>query len=81
MVGYSLSIGVEQIWFCRILCTAAEPFCRIFCAAAECRLRTKISGFTLADSAIAALNCSGVILGTLPIRVSPSKTPVRSRAP
>ncbi|KAL1315010.1 hypothetical protein HN51_041806 [Arachis hypogaea] len=37
--------------------------------------------FTIAESAIAALNCSGVILGTLPIRVSPSKTPVRSRAP
>ncbi|TKY74026.1 Polyadenylate-binding protein-interacting protein 11 [Spatholobus suberectus] len=37
--------------------------------------------FTLAESAIAALSCSGVILGSLPIRVSPSKTPVRSRAP
>ncbi|TXG50776.1 hypothetical protein EZV62_023300 [Acer yangbiense] len=34
-----------------------------------------------AESAIAALNCSGVVLGTLPIRVSPSKTPVRPRAP
>lgn len=33
--------------------------------------------FIMADSAIAALNCSGAILGTLPIRVSPSKTPVR----
>ncbi|KAG4118440.1 hypothetical protein ERO13_D11G016100v2 [Gossypium hirsutum] len=37
--------------------------------------------FTLADSAIAALNCSGAVLGSLPIRVSPSKTPVRPRAP
>ncbi|KAJ1418971.1 RNA-binding domain superfamily [Sesbania bispinosa] len=37
--------------------------------------------FKMAESAIAALSCSGVILGTLPIRVSPSKTPVRSRAP
>ncbi|XP_019437322.1 PREDICTED: polyadenylate-binding protein-interacting protein 12-like [Lupinus angustifolius] len=37
--------------------------------------------FTVADSAIAALNCSGVVLGSMPIRVSPSKTPVRSRAP
>ncbi|XP_023637256.1 polyadenylate-binding protein-interacting protein 12 [Capsella rubella] len=36
--------------------------------------------FVMADSAIAALNCSGVLLGSLPIRVSPSKTPVRSRA-
>ncbi|CAL0327516.1 unnamed protein product [Lupinus luteus] len=35
--------------------------------------------FTVAESAIAALNCSGVILGSMPIRVSPSKTPVRSR--
>lgn len=37
--------------------------------------------FVMAESAIAALNCSGAILGTLPIRVSPSKTPVRPRAP
>ncbi|KAG4109215.1 hypothetical protein ERO13_1Z049829v2 [Gossypium hirsutum] len=27
----------------------------------------------MAESAIAALNCSGAILGSLPIRVSPSK--------
>ncbi|MFS7924459.1 hypothetical protein Hanom_Chr03g00272801 [Helianthus anomalus] len=32
-----------------------------------------------AESAIAALNCSGAVLGSLPIRVSPSKTPVRPR--
>ncbi|KAE9604060.1 hypothetical protein Lal_00002218 [Lupinus albus] len=37
--------------------------------------------FAVAESAIAALSCSGVILGSLPIRVSPSKTPVRSRFP
>ncbi|PSS11899.1 Polyadenylate-binding protein [Actinidia chinensis var. chinensis] len=37
--------------------------------------------FLMADSAIAALNCSGVVLGSLPVRVSPSKTPVRPRAP
>ncbi|KAG9448055.1 hypothetical protein H6P81_014183 [Aristolochia fimbriata] len=37
--------------------------------------------FTLAESAITALNCSGMLLGTLPIRVSPSKTPVRPRIP
>jgi hypothetical protein len=36
--------------------------------------------FTVAESAIAALSCSGVVLGSLPIRVSPSKTPVRARA-
>lgn len=35
--------------------------------------------FVQAESAIAALNCSGVVLGSLPIRVSPSKTPVRPR--
>uniref|UniRef100_A0A7N0V5F3 Uncharacterized protein n=1 Tax=Kalanchoe fedtschenkoi TaxID=63787 RepID=A0A7N0V5F3_KALFE len=34
-----------------------------------------------AESAIAALNLSGSVLGSLPIRVSPSKTPVRPRAP
>ncbi|CAN4089472.1 unnamed protein product [Withania somnifera] len=37
--------------------------------------------FVMAESAIAALNCSGAILGSLPIRVSPSKTPVRPRTP
>lgn len=37
--------------------------------------------FVRAESAIAALNCSGVILGSSAIRVSPSKTPVRPRAP
>ncbi|PKA47735.1 hypothetical protein AXF42_Ash014512 [Apostasia shenzhenica] len=37
--------------------------------------------FTRAESAILALNCSGAILGSLPLRVSPSKTPVRPRAP
>ncbi|KAI3705864.1 hypothetical protein L1987_76113 [Smallanthus sonchifolius] len=36
--------------------------------------------FVMAESAIAALNCSGAVLGSLPIRVSPSKTPVRPRA-
>lgn len=35
--------------------------------------------FVLAESAIAALNCSGAVLGSTPIRVSPSKTPVRPR--
>ncbi|WVZ79917.1 hypothetical protein U9M48_027440 [Paspalum notatum var. saurae] len=44
--------------------------------------------FVQADSAILALNCSGMVLGTLPVRqehtfcmVSPSKTPVRPRSP
>ncbi|XP_039058987.1 polyadenylate-binding protein-interacting protein 10-like isoform X2 [Hibiscus syriacus] len=37
--------------------------------------------FTTAESAIAALNCSGAVLGLLPIRVAPSKTPIRRRAP
>ncbi|KAL1565490.1 Poly(A) RNA polymerase cid13 [Salvia divinorum] len=37
--------------------------------------------FVMAESAIAALNCSGAVLGSLPIRVSPSKTPVRPRLP
>ncbi|KAL7218485.1 hypothetical protein ACSBR2_011695 [Camellia fascicularis] len=37
--------------------------------------------FAMAESAIAALNCSGRLLGTQPIRVSPSKTPVRPRVP
>eukprot|EP00252_Welwitschia_mirabilis_P022510 TRINITY_DN6109_c0_g3_i1.p1 TRINITY_DN6109_c0_g3~~TRINITY_DN6109_c0_g3_i1.p1 ORF type:complete len:329 (-),score=40.44 TRINITY_DN6109_c0_g3_i1:543-1529(-) len=37
--------------------------------------------FVHAESAMSALNCSGAILGSLPIRVSPSKTPVRPRNP
>ena len=36
--------------------------------------------FESAASAAAALNCSGALLGSLPIRVSPSKTPVRDDA-
>lgn len=35
--------------------------------------------FARAESAIAALSCSGAILGSFPLRVSPSKTPVRPR--
>lgn len=35
--------------------------------------------FVNAEGAIMALNCSGMILGTLPVRVSPSKTPVKPR--
>ncbi|XVF18329.1 hypothetical protein REPUB_Repub11eG0012300 [Reevesia pubescens] len=35
--------------------------------------------FAMAESAIIALNCSGMVVGTQPIRVSPSKTPVRPR--
>ncbi|CAN6923636.1 unnamed protein product [Brassica oleracea var. botrytis] len=37
--------------------------------------------FSNAESAIRALNCSGIFLGALPIRVSPSKTPVRPHYP
>ncbi|XP_010909104.1 polyadenylate-binding protein-interacting protein 12 isoform X2 [Elaeis guineensis] len=37
--------------------------------------------FVMAESATTALNCSGAILGSLPIRISPSKTPVWPRAP
>ncbi|GFR42394.1 hypothetical protein Agub_g3266 [Astrephomene gubernaculifera] len=33
--------------------------------------------FHHAEGALAALNCSGALLGSLPIRVSPSKTPVK----
>ncbi|KAL1817962.1 hypothetical protein DCAR_0522460 [Daucus carota subsp. sativus] len=37
--------------------------------------------FVMAESAILALNCCGQVLGSQPVRVSPSKTPVRPRAP
>ncbi|XP_020158817.1 polyadenylate-binding protein-interacting protein 8-like [Aegilops tauschii subsp. strangulata] len=37
--------------------------------------------FVQAEGAILALNCSGMLLGSLPVRVSPSKTPVRPRSP
>ncbi|KAK8588966.1 hypothetical protein V6N13_087854 [Hibiscus sabdariffa] len=36
--------------------------------------------FAMAESAIVALNCSGMVLGTQPIRVSPSKTPISASA-
>ncbi|WOK95659.1 polyadenylate-binding protein-interacting protein 10-like [Canna indica] len=36
--------------------------------------------FVEAESAIIALNCSGFLLGSCPIRVSPSKTPLRHTA-
>ncbi|CAL0333690.1 unnamed protein product [Lupinus luteus] len=35
--------------------------------------------FAMAESAILALSCSGMLLGAQPVRVSPSKTPVRPR--
>ncbi|XP_039001535.1 polyadenylate-binding protein-interacting protein 9-like [Hibiscus syriacus] len=35
--------------------------------------------FATAESAIIALNCSGMVLGSQPIRVGPSKTPMRPR--
>ncbi|CAH8391862.1 unnamed protein product [Eruca vesicaria subsp. sativa] len=35
--------------------------------------------FALADIALRALSCSGMVVGSQPIRVSPSKTPVRPR--
>ncbi|XP_009791781.1 polyadenylate-binding protein-interacting protein 11 [Nicotiana tabacum] len=65
-------------------------FFESFCGEVKClrllgdyRYSTRIAfvEFVMAESAIAALNCSGAILGSLPIRVSPSKTPVRPRAP
>ncbi|KAG0462107.1 hypothetical protein HPP92_020583 [Vanilla planifolia] len=37
--------------------------------------------FARAESAVAALNCSGAIMGSLPLRVSPSKTPVAFSEP
>eukprot|EP00877_Chromochloris_zofingiensis_P001993 jgi/Chrzof1/11795/Cz06g10120.t1 len=37
--------------------------------------------FQQAEGATAALNCSGALLGSLPLRVSPSKTPVRGDKP
>ncbi|KAI4378206.1 hypothetical protein MLD38_015719 [Melastoma candidum] len=44
-------------------------------------MRIAFVEFVMAESAIAALSCSGAILGSFPIRVSPSKTPVRPRIP
>ncbi|KAM7495334.1 hypothetical protein LguiB_029943 [Lonicera macranthoides] len=37
--------------------------------------------FVMAESAIVALDCCGQLVGSQPIRVSPSKTPVRPRVP
>ncbi|KAL8142244.1 hypothetical protein V2J09_015276 [Rumex salicifolius] len=44
-------------------------------------MRIAFVEFAMAESAIIALNCSGMILGSQPVRVSPSKTPVRQRVP
>ncbi|CAI0397582.1 unnamed protein product [Linum tenue] len=65
-------------------------FFETFCGEVQClrilgdyhhSTRIAFVEFAMADSAIIALNCSGVVLGSLPIRVSPSKTPVRPRTP
>ncbi|KAK3027281.1 hypothetical protein RJ639_041102 [Escallonia herrerae] len=42
---------------------------------------TRIAFVEFAESAIVALDCCGQLLGSQPIRVSPSKTPVRPRIP
>ncbi|XP_039057718.1 polyadenylate-binding protein-interacting protein 9-like [Hibiscus syriacus] len=43
--------------------------------------RNSFVEFAMAESAIVALSCSGLVLGTQPIRASPSKTPVRPQLP
>ncbi|KAJ4877541.1 Polyadenylate-binding protein-interacting protein 13 [Raphanus sativus] len=45
----------------------------------DCHHQTCIAfvEFKLVESAVSALNCSGIVLGGFPVRVSPSKTPVR----
>ncbi|KAG2316700.1 hypothetical protein Bca52824_019822 [Brassica carinata] len=45
----------------------------------DCRHQTCIAfiEFKLVESAVSALNCSGIVLGGFPLRVSQSKTPVR----
>lgn len=67
-----------------------KAFFETFCGEVNClRLlgdsqhstRIAFVEFVMADCAIAALNYSGAVLGSLPIRVSPSKTPVRPRSP
>ncbi|VVB14834.1 unnamed protein product [Arabis nemorensis] len=73
----------------RITQTDLKTFFQMFCGEVH-RLRlgdyhhqTRIAfvEFALAESAIAALHYSGSVLGALPIRVSPSKTPVRPHFP
>ncbi|CAF2151651.1 hypothetical protein IGI04_002573 [Brassica rapa subsp. trilocularis] len=73
----------------RISQTDLKGFFEMFCGEVH-RLRlgdyhhhSRISfvEFSNAESAIRALNCSGIFLGALPIRVSPSKTPVRPHYP
>ncbi|KAL4558803.1 hypothetical protein LXL04_037005 [Taraxacum kok-saghyz] len=63
-----------------------ESFCGEVCLPFE--VARRLSSFdsycicgVMAEIAITALNCSGSVLGSLPIRVIPSKTPVRPRAP
>ncbi|KAG5381959.1 hypothetical protein IGI04_033429 [Brassica rapa subsp. trilocularis] len=49
----------------------------------DCHHQTCIAfvEFKLVESAVSALNCSGIVLGGLPLRVSLSKTPVRLDQP
>ncbi|XP_009111632.1 polyadenylate-binding protein-interacting protein 13 isoform X2 [Brassica rapa] len=49
----------------------------------DCHHQTCIAfvEFKLVESAVSALNCSGIVLGCLPLRVSQSKTPVRLDQP
>ncbi|CAN6854209.1 unnamed protein product [Brassica oleracea] len=49
----------------------------------DCHHQTCIAfvEFTLVESAVSALNCSGIVVGGLPLRVSLSKTPVRLDQP
>ncbi|CAI9757150.1 unnamed protein product [Fraxinus pennsylvanica] len=44
-------------------------------------MRIAFVEFSMAESALLALNCCGKVLGSERIRVSPSKTPVRPRVP
>ena len=60
-------------------CMYAGPVSRLR-VLGDTQHQTKIAfiEFMNAASAEAALKCSGALLGSLPVRVSPSKTPVRS---
>ncbi|GFZ06364.1 hypothetical protein Acr_18g0005340 [Actinidia rufa] len=73
--------GVPFLAFCAV---PLSLVCGLICAIIPCMTMDPLmlgSVLLQAESAIAALNCSGAVLGSLPIRVSPSKTPVRPRAP
>ncbi|KAI3944766.1 hypothetical protein MKW92_033834 [Papaver armeniacum] len=77
----SISGDVRETIYCTNIDKKVSPGCETLFESICGETSRDYHHSTRAESAIAALNCSGVVLGSLPIRVSPSKTPVCPRSP